>query len=254
MFLFLRFIPILVALTAIVGSMALFWFPTHFFLVTIVALLVLFALLNQLNSWDFKKIETWIFSSTPFLLALSSFILLWFLEDSGIKILVIFLLTFLIWLFTENLFTFLHLPGAYQVNALEYLSLVVSVVSFYFFTVALFAARIFLGVPLWILVLFFVVFVFILSASTFWICKVEKEKVFNNAIGGTVLLAEFFAALSFLPTGFFPNAGLVTLIFYLFLGIVRSHLLGKLTKTVLKRYLITACVMAVLIIITARWT
>ncbi|HBR80699.1 MAG: hypothetical protein UX09_C0046G0015 [Candidatus Uhrbacteria bacterium GW2011_GWE2_45_35] len=254
MLLLLRTFPILVALTVIAGSLALFWFPTQPFVVAGLALALLFILLSRLADWNFKKIDAWILLGIPFLLAVSSFFLLLFLEGNGMKILVITLATCLIWLFAENLFTYLHLPAAYQVNALEYLSLVVNVVSVYFFTTALFAVRLFLSAPLWKLVPFFALFVFALTAATFWVCKIEKEKVLVNSLGGTILFCELFVVFSFLPASFFSNAGLLTLFFYLFLGIVRSQLLEKLNKIVLRRYLVTVFIIALLIVWTARWT
>lgn len=254
MLVFLRTFPILSGLTMAVGAMALFWFPHYSFFVFVLALTVLFFLLAKLAGWNFKKNDFWILFGIPFFLAFSSFCLLFFVEGSSMKIVIITLATFLIWLFTENLFTYLQLPGAYQVNALEYLSLVINVMSVYFFTTALFAARLFLGLPLWSTAFLFAGAVFAMIAATLWICKIDKERLAPNLVGGTILFVELFIAFTLLPSGFFPNAALLTLIFYLFLGIVRANLLGKLNKTIFKRYLLTAAVLAVVIVWTARWT
>jgi len=254
MLLVLRTFPFLVGLVMALGAMALFWFPAQIIWVIGVALVLLFLLLARLIGWSFNKLDFWLFLSPAFFLAVAAFFLLLFLEGSGMKILVITLATFLIWLFAENLFAFLHLPRAYQVNALEHLSLVVNVVSIYFFSTALFATRLFLSAPLWLLVPIFAVVTFVLAVSTFWICKTEKERLLPNALGGTLLATELFVVLTLLPGGFFPNAALLTLFFYLFLGIVRAKLLNKLNKSILKRYLLTVALLTLIIIFTARWT
>jgi hypothetical protein len=250
----LRAIPILSGLTMALGAMALFWFPGWALLISALALLILFFLLAKLVGGDFRKNDFWVFLGIPFFLALSSFFLLFFVEGTGMKVLIISLATFLLWLFAENLFTYLQLPGAYQVNALEYLSLVMNVVSVYFFTTGLLAVRLFLGLPLWLIAPLFALMIFGAIVATFWICKIERERLKPNALGGALLFTELFVVFVWLPSGFFPNAALLTLTFYLFLGIVRANLLGKLNRRVFKRYLLATAVLAALIIWTARWT
>jgi len=254
MLVFLRTFPILIGLTIALGAMALFWFPAALFWVIGISLLVLFFLLSRLVDWKFKKLDTWALIGIPFLLAVSSFSLLLFVEGQNMKIIIISLATFLVWLFAENLFTYLHLPKAYQVNALEYLAMVVNVLSVYFFTTALFAVRLFLSLPLWLVVPVFVVLIFVAIATTLWACKISKERLLPYALGGTGLATELFVVFTLLPSGFFPNATLLTLFFYLFLGIVRAQLLNKLNKAVIKRYFLAVVLITILTIWTSRWT
>ncbi|MFA4917550.1 MAG: hypothetical protein WC560_12890, partial [Syntrophales bacterium] len=204
MLVFLRTFPILSGLTMAIGSMALFWFPGQPFIVLVSALAVLFFLLAKLAGWNFKKNDFWVLFGIPFFLALASFFLLFFIEGSTMKVLVITLATFLIWLFAENLFTYLQLPNAYQVNALEYLSLVINMVSVYFFTTGIFAARLFLGLPLWLTLPLFAGAIFLMIAATLWICKIEKDRLIPSALGGTILFTELFFVFTLLPSGFFP--------------------------------------------------
>jgi hypothetical protein len=176
------------------------------------------------------------------------------MEGAGLKILIIALTTFLLWLFAENLFTYFHLSGAYQVNALEYLSLVMSVIEVFFLSTALFALRLFFGFPLWLIVPFFAIVIFVLSAAVLWLCKIEKEKIIAHALGAAAISSEVFLALAFLPGGFFSNAAVLTLIFYLFFGIIRASLLKRLNAKILKRYLLAVGLILILVILTARWT
>lgn len=254
MLVFLRILPILSGLTMAIGAMALFWFPSQPFFVAGLALLVLFFVLARLAGWSFKKADFWSFFALPFCLAVSAFSLLLFVEGRDMKILIITLATLLIWLFAENIFSFLYLSSTYQVNALEYLSLVMSVVSVFFVTTAFFALRLFFGFPLWFIVPIHAIFIFVIFISVLWICKVEKERILPNVFSAVILLAELFLCLAFLPAGFFPSAAILTLFFYLFLGIVRAHLSNRLNSVVLKRYLLAVSLITVLIIFTAKWT
>lgn len=262
MLLALRALPFFTATIAAIGGMALFWFPTRPFLIIGATLFLLFFLLSRLTGCSFRSLGTvqdktmkaWSFLILPFALAVSAFSLLLFIESQGMKVLIIVLTVFLLWLFAENIFAFLYLSGVYQVNALEYLSLVVGVVSVFFFTSALFALRLFFGFPLWAIVSVHIVFIFAVSSSVFWICKAEKEKILPNVLGMVLLSSELFLCLSFLPAGFFSNAALLTLFFYLFFGIVRAHLLRRLSQTVLRRYLLAVCLIATIVVFTSRWT
>jgi len=250
----LRTLPFFAAVVMAVGAMALFWFPGQPFLVIGATLVVLFFILAKLAGWSFRTADFWSFFALPFCLALSSLFLLLFVEGQGMKILIIVLATFLLWLFAENIFAFLYLSNSYQVNALEYLSLVVGVISVFFITTAFFALRLFFGFPLWLIVPFHAMIVFILFASVLWICKIEKTRLLSNTFGAVLLLAELFLCLAFLPASFFANAALLTLFFYLFLGIVRAHLLHRLNQTVLKHYLLAVGLITMIVIITTRWT
>jgi len=254
MLVFLRTLPILSGLTMAIGAMALFWFPSHPFFIAGVSLLILFFVLARLAGWSFKKADFWSFFALPFCLAVSAFSLLLFVEGQNMKILIITLATLLLWLFAENVFSFLYLSSTYQVNALEYLSLVMGVVSVFFASTAFFALRLFFGFSLWLIVPVHAIFIFTLFISVLWICKVEKERVLPNVFGAVILLTELFLCLVFLPAGFFFNAAILTLFFYLFLGIVRAHLSNRLSSIVLKRYILAVSLIAVLIIFTAKWT
>lgn len=254
MLLFLRILPVLLALVTALGAMTMFWLPAYSLLTMVVALAVFFILLKFLVRRPWRGAEFWIFVGTPFFFVASSLVLLLFLESAGMKVLVITLSTFLVWLFSENLFIYQYLPNNYQVNALEYLASVINVVCVYFFTAALFALHVFLNLPLWLTAPFSALVFFVAIFSSLWLAKIGKERIWPNTLGGTVLFTELFIVFSFLPSGFFPSAALLTLIFYLFLGIVRAHLRGKLNKAVYQRYLLASAIFILMIIWTARWT
>lgn len=254
MLLILRGLPVLIALVTALGALAMFWFSPHSLLAMVIALVVLFVLFKFLVKRPWQSAEFWVFVGTPLFFIASSFALLLFLESAGLKVLVITLSTFLIWLFSENLFVYQYLPKNYQLNALEYLASVINVICVFFFTAALFALHVLLNLPLWLTAPFSLLVFFVAIFSSLWLAKIEKERLWPNTLAGTVLFTELFIASSFLPSGFFPNAALLALIFYLFLGILRASLRGKLNKAVYQRYLLASAIFILVIVWTARWT
>jgi len=66
-------------------------------------------------------------------------------------------------------------------------------------------------------------------------------------------MTEFYLALSMLPTSFLTNAAAFACALYLLLGLSRAHLLERLSKSVLKQYLMVGGGLLILIFLTARW-
>lgn len=253
MLLLLRFFPFLTVLVLAAGSLLLFWSKANSVIIILATCLFLFFLLSKLAGWAWRKVDFWVLFGVPYFFILSFLAFLLFLETDGIKIVTVILGLLLLWLFTENLFHFNYLPGVYQVNALEYLSLVINVTGVFFVTASLLAGKLFLGLPLWFLLLIFCLISFGLLASTFWICKFERAKIIRLALGGTVLVGEMFLVLSWLPVSFFANAAFLTIFFYLFFGLLRAHFFGKLSHAVHRRYILAAFCLTIIVIVTARW-
>ena len=215
--------------------------------------IVLMLLLARLLKWEFKRFSFWVFFGTPVFFVLSSVFFFLFLENDLTKGLLAIFVTFGAWLYAENIFAFYHLPSAYQPYSLEYLSLVLYVASAFFFTSGSYGAQLFLLLPIWVPAI--AVFWTVLAATVgvFWVSKVAQEQGILFAFSGAVLLTEIYMILAALPTSFIVNAAAFSVFLYMFLGLSRAHVLDKLTKQVLQRYLIVGTVLLVTIFLTAKW-
>lgn len=254
MIVFLRILPFLAALITTGGLAVIFLFPEHLFFFFLITLGALFLLLIKLVGGSLRTGQLWVLTSVPLFHFLAAFLILLFAEGDGLRLIIGAITVFLIWIFLENVFNYLYLPRAYHVNALEYTSLVINVVSGYFFTAALFAFRLFLSLSLyWLLPLIFLVALGLVW-TTFWACKAETKTIRLYALSGGILATELFTALVFLPSGYFFNAAIVSLFLYLFLGLNRAAFSKKLSKIVFRRYLASVVVLVIIIVLTARWT
>lgn len=248
-----RLTPFLLAVLAALGIALPLWIPVVplFFLAIAAAGVV--ALLWHLAGFRFREPERWFLVGIPAALVVSAYAVALFLESDASKLALATTVALLVFFFAEHLFAFLHLPAAYQLHALEHVSLVVNAVTMFFAATSLFGLRLFLSLPLWVLsAACFVVSLFLLAA-TFWVCKVGTNRLRPYALGGALMLTELFLAMSFLPTGFFTNAALLTIFFYLYLGISRAHVLSKLSRPVARRYASVSIFLTILILATARW-
>lgn len=223
-----------------------------YLLVFLTGVLVAF-LLARLLQWHIRTFQFWHLLGTPLLFLLSSWGSFFLLESMISKIALAICVVMVLFLFVEHVFSFTHLPVAYQPFTLEYLSGLLHILSVFFLSVLGFGLSLFLQTPLWILsLIFFLILVYIVY-GTLWVGKVDPHRARAYAFVGAVLITELFAALSFLPTGFYSNAASLALGVYVFLGLSRAHALQKLSKEVLRRYVIVFVVLTLVIILTSQW-
>ncbi len=221
---------------------------------SMLGLLILVPLLfARLLTWDFKRFSFWIFLGTPFLFLVSSLFLFLFLEGNPLKTFLAVAVTGGLWLYAENLFSFYHLPSTYQAYSLEYLSLVLYLVSAFLFTSGAYGVQIFLQLPAWVPGLAVFWATLFSTVGVFWVSKVGSEVSTRFAVAGSIILTELYLVLAMLPTSFMTNAAIFTTALYLFLGLSRAHVLDKLTGVVLKRYLITGGLLLIVVFATSRW-
>ncbi len=212
-------------------------------------------LLSRLLLFEFRRPAFWVFLGIPLFMVTSAFLFFLFLESDLAKWILAVSVVLAAGLYAENLFTFYHLPSAYQAYSLEYLSLVISIASAFFFTSAANGAHLFLRdlVPLWIPAIIVFVAVLFSTLAMFWVSKVGFETSRRYALFGALLMTELFVVLTFLPTSFVANAAAFATCLYVYLGLMRAHVLEKLSRTVVRRYALTGMLLLAVIFGTAQW-
>ncbi|MDA1038272.1 MAG: hypothetical protein O2877_01120, partial [bacterium] len=251
MLVFNRLISWVLAILTVGSFVLVMKFPTAAIGIIGVFLLLTAFFYTQLIELNKKTYDFWNFLLTPFLLMVSGSAFYLFLENTMDKYVLIGGLAFLSFIYAEHLFYFFHLPSRYRVYTLERLSIVFYVVTTFLLSSVLFGLLLLVNIPLWVVApIFFLLSVF-LTYSTLWVSKIDRERAFPYAIAGALLLTELFVAISFLPTGHMTSSALITVFLYVFLGFTRAHLLGRLTRTVLLRYLVFTAVVLLVILATA---
>jgi len=242
-----------IATVIAVGFVLIIFFPQLITQAVIMMLILVPVLFGRLLKWDIKTTSFWIFFGAPFLLLVSSLFFFLFLESQNVMIGLGVVVTFCTWLYAENVFAFYHLPSTYQAYALEYLSIVVYILAAFLFTSGSFAAQLFLQLPVWVPALAVFWVVLFATSGVFWVSKVASESIGLFALSGAVLLTELYIVLAMLPTSFLTNAAAFAVFLYLFLGLSRAHVLEKLSKEVLTRYIGIGAMMLLLIFASATW-
>jgi hypothetical protein len=225
-------------------------------LVMAVTFVVVAALFVRLVGFAPKSFQFWMLCGTPLLFLLTSFALMLFLERSFAQAALGAVVTLLTFAFAEHVFSYVHIPVNYETYAIENLSLVLNVASVFFASVAAFGTRVFLAelAPLWLLAPAFFCITLFVTFGTLWASKVDARGTRTFALCGALLVTEIFLAVTYLPTGFYTNAAFIALVAYLFLGLTRARFVEKLSRPVVRRYVVTGVVLLTFILGTSQWT
>ena len=248
-----RITPLFATLVTLFGFLGIIWFGWNPIVLFVFVFLITALLLMRLLSFQFDTFQFWYLIGTPIIFLLSSFGLFLFFESNFGRIFLAIFTTLLFFLFTEHVFTYTHIPANYKPYSIEYLSLLLNILTIFFASSVGFGVQLFLNIPLWILSsIFFLILLFVVY-GILWVSKVPVKQARPYAIAGAILSTELFIVTTFLPTGFYTNAAVITLFSYLFLGLTRARFLNTLTQKVLRRYLAIAFILFILITTTAQW-
>lgn len=221
---------------------------------TAVAMIVCSLLLfGRLLRFEVRTFQFWNFVLTPVLFLVASLGMIFFLEQPSVIMMIAGLAVALILLYAEYIFQYIHLPATYQPYSLEYLSLFLNLLTVFFLSAVGFGLILLVQISLGIVSLFALFcFVFVVY-GTFWVSKAHESKIKPYTLGGSILMTELFIAISFLPTSYFTSAALMTVLFYLFIGLTRAHVLRTLSTPIIKHYLITSSVLLLAILLSSQW-
>lgn len=157
------------------------------------------------------------------------------------------------WLWIEQLYRFHYLPGTYiPFSVANVTSLVTVVTAFYLFSTA-FALKLLLGYPFWLLTVLVGLAGTLFAIEIIWSEKLSPWRFWSMPMTIGLVVAELFWALNYLPAGYFVNGLIVTVMLYLSVNLGRFALKRALQPAVVKRYLLIAALMLLLVLLSARW-
>ena len=250
---FNRIIPWLAALIVFVLLEQVLKAPKQVYWLATSLLLFIILAIWQLSGRQIRTKKFWQLVIIPTLFLASGVLFLSFLEGNLFKQIFLIGLVILVWIFLEVIFLRFHLSPKYQAHSLENISTHLSLLTVFLVASSFFSLRIFLGVPLWLLI---ISFGFILALATYQLIWSSDTKLVTSwpYIGViTIVATEIFWAVSFLPTSVYVNGLVVTVSYYLMTGLARNWLLGIQEGKVIKRYLLISTITLIIILATAKW-
>lgn len=249
-----RLLPIAATL-ALLGVLELIFAQQNLFwyLIPLVVLLTVFPVSLLLN-WKFQSAAFWQLLITPSALIGSCLFLLLFLNEPILSHALMILACGLFAWYTENVFVFHYRTQEYQPYALEHISLYINLLSVFFFFSSLYAARIFLSIPL----------IYLIAIGTFVSALFSLQLVLGSKIswhrggpllfGLTLVMLELFLAVSILPTTFFVAGLLMAIPYYLMMNLTRHAFRDSLSRKIILRNGIIGALSFAVTLLAAPWT
>lgn len=220
-------------------------------------MLVVSGLLLVVTVFDYTKRKLnarfFNFLITPFALFLSTYLVLFYLDSLIVYRGVTFGTAIFLFLILDQTLNYFYFSMKYQPYTLESFSFYTNILSMFYWSVSLFSTLIFLHYNRFIIAAIGLLMGGVLVYQLFWINKIswQKSQLFVYVI--PIVLAELFLAISYLPSSFYVNAFLLTISFYLMVGLARLFLQENLNKKNVTTHILISAVSVILIIVTAQW-
>lgn len=250
---FNRTIPWVVSLAVFIIVERIFVLPKQIYFLVPIILGLVFLAVWQLAGRKFKETRFWLLVLTPLCFALGGSLFLSFLQGRFIKHFFALFLALALGIFLEVIYSKFHNRIKYQPHSLENISFNLNIITVFFIASGFFSLITFLGFSFLFFWLLFIVIILLLNYQIIWLAGSRFS------IGGwylfiiTLIMAEVFWAVNFLPTSIYVNGLLLTISYYLLAGLSRNWLLDIKEFKVVKRYLFTSLIILVIILITAKW-
>jgi len=248
-----RSIPFIISLIIFFSLETIIRNPKQIYWQTPLLLMLLILGVWLLTGREFKKLRFWNFLITPFLLLLSGLSFIIFIESFWLKHILIATLAILLGVFLEATFLYFRLRPKYQAHSLENISNYLNLLIVFLVFSSFFSSIVFLEAAFWQLILPAAIICFLLSYQITEISDIAFYRSWPYIVIITLILVELFWAVNFLPTSIYVNSLILTLAYYLMMGLSRNWLLGIIDKRVTRRYLIISLSCFILILITAKW-
>ncbi|PIR93216.1 hypothetical protein COT99_02020 [Candidatus Falkowbacteria bacterium CG10_big_fil_rev_8_21_14_0_10_43_10] len=248
-----RFIPIFLSLIFFTGWETIVFNPRYFFAALAIIVAALLFLAVKINKLRVKDRDFWLLL-TPclFLVSLTTVFLL-FLNYNWTKHLLIILTAAACYYFLNYLYNLINRITNYRPLSLESASSFFNVVSYLFLGVSVYGLINLLNLSLWILALAVIAVTFILTYQFFWINKIDENSILSASILVSIIMIEFFWALSIFPVSHFISGLSLAIIYYVIINLSLLHFIEKLNRKAVRLYLAVGLICIFIILLSAQW-
>ena len=248
-----RLIPYLLAAFTIGLFISIAIAPTLFAWFLLIFLIILGYTLWELLGRKLRNLDFW--GSFGLLAALTggSMGLFLTLEGNLQRVGLAVITSIFIGVFVEYLYRWFYGDGSVPATALVVITTLVELGTIFSVSATFIGLLTFLRAPpLWMLAPLFAVIVAAIGLVGQWHRGVVKANAWGACIVG-LISGELFAAASYLPTDYLVDAIVITIAWYVCIGMMRMYEFGTFSRRSVYRYLALATSSVLLVAITARW-
>lgn len=248
-----KFLTLIVPVLSFILLEIYFFYPKSVFVILVLLFSVIFFIARQFIRASEKKDGIINVISLPTLFVFGSVFVSFFIVNKLIVHLLFLVdLIFLYYYFKMLYYYFLGF-NLYQKVNMEYLSTYGNFVAFYFMAVSFFGLQLFLDIAVWKLIIFLATVVFLIVFQTSWAGEIDKKTSFFYGLLLSLIMLELAWGISFLTLSYYILGLILTISFYVLIGLIRFYLFGNLNKEKVKMYLIFGLISVSIALLTARW-
>jgi len=156
-------------------------------------------------------------------------------------------------IYFRTIYYLLLKPGKYQKNTLENMSSYGNFLAVYFTASGVYGLQSFLGINVWALLAFLLVFITAVIYQVFWANNILTKSSFFFIIILPLAFLEIAWAISFLSLSYYISGMLLAVCYYVAIGLIRYYLIGRLDKQIIKIYLIFGFISIFSVLLSSRW-
>ncbi len=158
-----------------------------------------------------------------------------------------------LYIYLKHIYYYLLQPLAYEVFSIENISAYTNWLSFFLLAATIYGLQSFLNLPIIYLILIMLAVTALIVYQMIWAHKIELTAGLPYLLISCLVLVELAWSISFLPFNYNISGLCLAICYYVIIGLVKNHLLGKLDAKKVKIYLSLGSLCLLLILFTAKW-
>jgi hypothetical protein len=233
-------------------ELVLIW-PKQIYLVLVMSLLIFLFTARQFTHASNLDEKWYNLAILPFCFNVGALSFSAILTESWLIQLLFILTVFVLYSYFVTIYHYLIKPKFFKRSMLENLSSYGNFLAVFFTASSVYGLANFLNLSMWLLMLFFVAYIMLVLYQVMWTNNILSAFGLFYLLLLALVLTELAWSASFLPLSFYVLGLVVAVLYYMGIGIVKFHLLGKLNRSIAKSYLTFGFLSILIVLLTARW-
>ncbi len=209
--------------------------PQFFYFGLLFSNIVLLLSLRNLPEQKFKNKKYWKFLILPFFFLNSSAAYISLLNWGFLIHFLIIITAIFIYLYLRQIYLF-QVFKEHNIDLANISSLGV-ILTFFFFSSSIYGLKLSLHLPIWMLILVLLIISSLISYKSFWVNNIDLNKGLLHLLIINLVIVQIAWTLFFLPFSYNILGVILTICYYIIIGMNKFYLKGTLDKKRIKFYL-----------------
>ena len=248
-----RFLPLAIPLIVFLLSEIFFYKPKLIFVIIVLIFIIFLFTIRQFILANKSNQKFWNLLILPFCFSISLIIFTTIIPNKFIIQILFILNSIFLYNYFSAIYYLLVNSNNFKKENLRNLSSYGNFLAYFFFSSSIYGFQVFLNIQVWILMLIVIIFTALIVYQVIWANEISlKISLFYIALI-CLVLTEIAWSVSFLSLNYYILGLIVSICYYIIIGLTRFFLQDILNKKLIKQYLIFGFLSILSVLFTARW-